>query len=180
MDSVEKVFAQADNVDDILAHFGVKGMRWGVRKRKAQQQHQNGPKSDQAAKVADIIKNIQKNGIGAATNDDLKMLEQRIKLETKYKELFPPKKSLTRRGLEVTERILWDVGEKQANAFLTKQVGGFVTRSPLVGAPKKSVANPTAKPASKTPALDLVDKMLKNNGNKSVSSLTSDVNFGYM
>lgn len=118
MDPVEKIFKQANNVDDILAHFGVKGMRWGVRKRTSQNQHRNGPKSEQAAKVDNIINNIKKNGIGAATNDDLKMLEQRIKLEVKYKEMFPRRKTLTNHGLDFAKKVLIPVAERGAKSFL--------------------------------------------------------------
>jgi hypothetical protein len=120
MNSIKKILEQIDDIDAALAHVGVKGMRWGVRKNR--KQIANGPKSDQAAKVADILDHIKKNGIGAATNDDLKMLEQRIKLEVKYKENFPRKTTLAEHGFEFAKKVLIPVAEQNAKAFLNKQL----------------------------------------------------------
>lgn len=105
-------------VDDILKHYGVRGMKWGVRNKK---NAASGPKSGDAQQVHDIIQNIAKNGIGAASNADLKVLESRAKLENKYKDIYPKKKTVVDHGLEIAKKILLPVAEQQAKAFLNEK-----------------------------------------------------------
>lgn len=139
-----------DPVENVLKHFGVKGMKWGVRKSRSsgtakQVAH---PKSAEAAQVHEILGTIHKHGIGAASNSDLKMLEQRIKLETKFHEAFPKKKTLIDHGAEIAKRVLLPVAEQQAKAFLNKQITAKVIGP---GVPVKT----GEKPSTVSSVLDL-------------------------
>lgn len=113
-----------DAVENFLAHYGVKGMRWGVRRSKSNQAGgaAAAQRTEDAQKTHEVIQRISKHGIGSASNSDLKMLEQRIKLEMKYNELFPKKKTIADHGLEIAKRVLIPVAEQQAKNFLNQQV----------------------------------------------------------
>ncbi len=74
--------AQSNLVDDFLAHFGKKGMKWGVRKAKGQ------------AKVSSDFKktsDLRKKKPHELTNKQLKDVNQRINLEKNFKNLNPGK-----------------------------------------------------------------------------------------
>lgn len=58
-----------------LYHFGVKGMKWGVRRKR--------PMSDDAKKIA----SIKKKKIYEMSNNELKDANNRLQLESQYKQL---------------------------------------------------------------------------------------------
>lgn len=135
-------------VDKFLAHYGVKGMKWGVRRSRSR----GTPPELQTAsaqKKHEVLGTIRKHGIDAVTNDDLKMLEQRVKLEMKYNELFPKKKTVADHGLEIAKRVLQPIAEQAAKDYLKKQVNARVLGP---GVPVKT----GEKPSSVANVLDLV------------------------
>lgn len=76
--------------DDLsLTHFGVKGMRWGVRKK--QEPVSTGvaktPMSSDAALANRITAKAQKSGISSLSNAELLALSQRLQLERQYSSL---------------------------------------------------------------------------------------------
>lgn len=114
-----------DPVENVLAHYGIKGMKWGVRRKRPSgtpPEHQ----SEMAQRKHEVQAKIKKHGIDAATNDDLKMLEQRVKLETKYHELFPKEQTKFQKALkfgeEEAKKILLPIAEEQAKSFLNKKI----------------------------------------------------------
>lgn len=117
-----------DSVTDVLEHYGTKGMKWGIRKKKAPA----GPNSADAQQVKDIIANIHKNGIGAASNADLKVLEGRAKLENKYKDIYPKKKTIVDHGAEIAKRVLLPVAETQMKAFLNDKAAALAKGKEIV------------------------------------------------
>lgn len=141
-----------DAAEKVLAHFGVKGMKWGVRKSRSTgtaPEHM----AETAQKKHEVLTKIKKHGIDAATNDDLKMLEQRVKLETKFNELFPKKRHpAVVIGEQIVKRVLIPVGEQQAKDFLNKKVG-----AQILGPGSKPA--PTTKAPGATPKQ--VDSVLK-------------------
>jgi hypothetical protein len=96
------------DVDDVLAHFGVKGMRWGVSKNDTtkvgrstitskntkikevnlanQVKKQTAPSKD-ASSAAISKKKISEKSLDALSNDELKRLVNRMNLEKQYKDL---------------------------------------------------------------------------------------------
>jgi len=66
-----------NNVDDVLAHFGIKGMRWGRRRARTIE-----PSEDAKRKST-----IQRKKLVEMTNEELKIVNERLRLEKQYKEL---------------------------------------------------------------------------------------------
>lgn len=64
------------DLDDDLIHAGVKGMKWGVRKRSASQEHA-------------AVKSLKKKKAKELTDLEIKQAISRMDLEKKYKDLNP-------------------------------------------------------------------------------------------
>ncbi len=73
----------SDNVDDFLAHYGVPGMKWG--KRKAVGSKQRTHVSQDARRAA----TLRKKQLSQLSNDDLKKLNARNELESKWRKANP-------------------------------------------------------------------------------------------
>ena len=74
---------------DYLEHFGVKGMRWGVRKK--QEPVSTGvaktPMSSDAALTSKIRTKARTSGMSSLSNEELFALNQRLQLERQYSSL---------------------------------------------------------------------------------------------
>lgn len=71
---------------EYLAHYGVKGMRWGVRK-KDRGSSDDGPKSEDARRARDHRSTVKKGGTDALSNKELQELVTRLNLEQQYSRL---------------------------------------------------------------------------------------------
>ena len=75
--------------DVYLEHFGVKGMRWGVRKK--QEPVSTGvaktPMSSDAALTSKIRTKARTSGMSSLSNEELFALNQRLQLERQYSAL---------------------------------------------------------------------------------------------
>ncbi len=118
-------------VTDFLEHFGVKGMKWGVRRRSggrssarpgAKQGH-----SKDAKEFAVIQKKAKRGGSPKAlTNKELQAFNQRMDLERRYKQLQPPSPAAARAatGKKVVTGILAaGITVNQVMAFANSPAG---------------------------------------------------------
>lgn len=140
----------AARVDAFLAHYGVKGMRWGVRKRSeggssGADSNKKASTADGAAKGARDSAGRLRPGAGsraksttrALTDDELRRAINRINMERQYEQLSSKSNAKSTAAKKYVGEILADVGKQQAkavlNALITKQLvkAGIVT-------PKKS------------------------------------------
>ena len=106
-------------VDDILEHFGVKGMRWGVRRSRSQldsssEDHQRATTAKDKAK---------RGGTKALSNKELQDLITRMNLERQYKTIVPPSggKRFLIGGAKMAAEILTGVGKQQATKLASDQ-----------------------------------------------------------
>lgn len=94
--------------EEALAHYGIKGMRWGVRKdRRSKSKRQPSP---DRAKVDDLKKKRYKE----LTNEELRVLNNRLNMEKQYKDL---KKQDMTAGQKILNDIM-DALIKQATSTL--------------------------------------------------------------
>jgi hypothetical protein len=110
-----------------LMHFGVKGMRWGVRrdrtprgvtvtprgrKRLKAVGGENQPASSEAIRTKSLGQVARKSGYQALTNDDLKKYNERLNLEANAKRLNYQQKSS---GQKFVATMLGRGGKNLAN-----------------------------------------------------------------
>ena len=82
--------------DDFLAHYGVKGMRWGYRRQSDGSVKPSGktPKSEDHA----TSRALMKKRPSQMTNAELKKLNERMQLEQNYSQLMAKRGSTIGRG----------------------------------------------------------------------------------
>lgn len=106
--------AGVERVDDALAHFGVKGMKWGVRRNSA---HKNKSidKSPDAVRAEEARKKLGKKGDPSAlTNQELQHLVTRMNLERQLMTLSnQTPKGPGATGAKIAQEILLNVGKQQ-------------------------------------------------------------------
>lgn len=112
-------FLTEAGVDQFLAHFGVRGMRWGVhRSRSSRAAAAKGKASTHispdAARAAQLKTTVRKHGTQALSNKDLQDLVTRMNLESQHGRLNQQHVS---GGKKFVTGILKDVGRQQATSL---------------------------------------------------------------
>lgn len=97
-------------VDEILAHFGVKGMHWGQHKADRPQP------SEDHAKTAAVKAKAKSGGVKALSNKDLQDAIARMNLEQQYSRLNP---TPSKKALKFVADILVGVGKQQAISLVS-------------------------------------------------------------
>jgi len=114
-----RVVGDTKDVDDVLAHYGIKGMKWGVRRSPAQLKSARPPASDDHATARRARAKVKKGGLKSLSNDELKTYLERMDLEKRYKKSDHGPKAEARKFIKET---LLQVGKQEAAKILTKQV----------------------------------------------------------
>jgi len=150
---VHNSMAQGEEmVEDILAHFGVKGMHWGRRNKSSEVEisakpgrslktsggHAH-PASEDAHRVATSKQIAKKSSTDALSTKQLQEMVTRMNLEQQYNKLRPPTKAEA--ATSFLTKALVEVGKQQIN----KAVSDGAAK--LVGAAIKKVAKAAVKTA---------------------------------
>lgn len=110
------------NVDEFLEHFGVRGMKWGVRRGGASKSSK--PKARSVTKMSmDAVAakkhkaTAKKSSTDALSNKDLQALVTRMNLEQQYKKLAEKEGNTITKGQSAVRTVLGVV--KTANDVYT-------------------------------------------------------------
>lgn len=106
-----------------MAHYGVKGMHWGVRKRRGDRP---GPSSD-AVRVKQHKATVKKGSTDALTTKELQELVTRMNLEQQYARLKPPSKKSA--ATKLVGDILLNVGKQQATKLVQDQLSKQIEKA---------------------------------------------------
>jgi hypothetical protein len=116
------VMGQSDEaVSDFLIHFGVKGMHWGIR-RKRSSEHD----SEDAKAASEAAKKVKKHGTSSLTNKELQQLVNRMNLEQQFNRLTPDSKG--KAAAKFAKDLLVDVGKEQAKNLARQETAKLVAK----------------------------------------------------
>lgn len=103
-------------IDEFISHYGVKGMRWGVR-RKGGVSKGTGvkPVSGDALRTKKIKDKAKKHGTSSVSNKELRVAIERMNLEQQYSRLSAPPKST---GRKFVEGLLTELGKNKVKNVL--------------------------------------------------------------
>lgn len=108
---------QFDSLEDVLIHFGIKGMKWGQRRSSSSSGH---TVSSDAARASTLKSTVKKHGTSALSNEDLQHLVTRLNLERQHGQLNPTEISVGRRITHEVLKIGGDVARQQASSYASK------------------------------------------------------------
>jgi hypothetical protein len=111
-------------VDAFLAHFGVKGMRWGIRKKKPH------PVTADARQKESIKTKVKQTKIGSVSNADLKAAIRRMQLEQDFKRLKVNEQSAVTRWLSST---VLEIGKREVQAQAGKAAVKLFAKAAVTG-----------------------------------------------
>lgn len=100
---------------DILAHYGIKGMKWGIRRANPSA---SPPSSDHETAKAAKTK-VKDSGLKSLSNDELKTYLERMDLEKRYKKGNPGPKD---EAVKFIKDTLLQLGKEEAKKYATKQI----------------------------------------------------------
>lgn len=120
-----------DKSVDILEHYGIKGMRWGVRRSRAQI---DADSSDTIA-VKEVFTKVKSNSgsTGPLSNKELQLVITRLNLEQQYSNLTTQANAKKKNaGQKFASDIIQNVAKKQitriANDMLAEQVNQYMKK----------------------------------------------------
>lgn len=110
------------SVEDFIAHFGVRGMRWGVhRSRSSRAAAAKGKASSHvapdAARAKELSKQVKRHGTQSLSNKDLQELVTRMNLESQHGKL---KQQHVSEGEKFVKNLAKDVAKQQATSFISQ------------------------------------------------------------
>lgn len=105
-----------EGISEFLAHYGVRGMRWGVRSRSGSHTS-NHPVSPDAARATATKLQIKRSGTQSVTNADLQHLVTRMNLETQYGKL---NSAHVNSGQRYVAKLGQDVLKQEAASLVSK------------------------------------------------------------
>jgi 2'-5' RNA ligase len=108
---------------DGLTHYGIRGMKWGIRRSKKQLDASTDHQVAETARAK-----ARKGGVKTLSNAELKTLVDRMNLEQQYARVVPPSTGakFTRAGGKFAGEVLVNVGKQQATKIVNDQATRLV------------------------------------------------------
>lgn len=118
------------NVDKFLEHYGVAGMKWGVRKARNEEARKEAfkAKSTDAKKATKIREKASSKGTDSVSNKDLQDAINRMNLEVNYSRLSEQTRKKSR-GEKVANFLLKDVAEVEVKRVVKAQAAITVEKA---------------------------------------------------
>lgn len=101
---LDEELAMSDGVDRVLAHYGVKGMRWGVRRNADGSTSRTGKRT----KSEDYLESreIKKKHVSEMSNQELRKINERLQLEKTYSQLKTTDGFTIKKGQSIAKDII--------------------------------------------------------------------------
>lgn len=113
-------------MENALCHYGVRGMKWGVRRTKNRAELSNNLKPVQKPKKSDLYDTTHKVATDHMrakylSNEDLAARAKRLQLEKTYNELRPKTatEKLINASLKIGTQVLTEVGKEYAKSYVS-------------------------------------------------------------
>ena len=174
--------------DEELTHYGIKGMKWGVRRTDEQLSRSE----DSAAAAASMAK-VKSQGISSLSNAEVKKLNERLQLEKTFAQLNPPpasklkkamktidtaitvNKKLNKLGLSPVQGVQGVLQKQVDEVMKTKKAAGNVEKvaEKVAKATKTSTGKKSSAGKAGLDSLDALIKIAKASESSSLSSRPS-------
>lgn len=121
-----------ENLDDVVIHYGVKGMKWGVRRSQAALDRAAGRRQSADARTA---RQNQARPVSELSNKELKALNERLQLEANNARLNPgvvdrgQKLFKNTLGLAITGVTVYNLVNSPAGKSLINQIKKVMNRN---------------------------------------------------
>lgn len=112
--------------DAILAHYGVKGMKWGVRRGSGSGSSSRAKPHEDAVKAKEFKARVKRGSTDALSTQELQALVSRMNLERQYSTLAPPSGSA--KAKKFVADLLLNVGKQQASKVVNDQASKQIAR----------------------------------------------------
>lgn len=113
-------------VEEVLAHFGVKGMKWGTRGGKATKQ---APSRD-STQATMLRARAKTSKVKSLSNVELQQVITRMNLEQQFKRLSVNEKPAVQRWIAST---LLEVGKREVQVAAGKKLAAAVAKKAATG-----------------------------------------------
>lgn len=114
-----------ETLEEVLAHHGIKGMKWGVRRSRsalaARRQSPHGVSEDAMRAKSSKAKVHKRTNADALSTQELQHLVTRMNLEKQLKQLQGP--SRKQKGAKFATDILVNAGKQQITKIASDQLG---------------------------------------------------------
>lgn len=100
-----------------LAHYGILGMKWGIRRTEAQLARARGKKTPDEDASDDYKKAHSKKSVKSMSDKELRDRLNRLNMEQQYKKLTTPEKSA---GQKVVEQVVGGAAKQIAVSYVSK------------------------------------------------------------
>jgi 2'-5' RNA ligase len=115
----DESMAMSDPAGDFLQHYGVLGMKWGVRKASSGggsgSSKTRPPKAPEAVQTRATATKRRAGGVSSLSNSELRSAIERMNLEKQYKQLNP---STADRGKKLVKDLLVSTGKEVAKEVI--------------------------------------------------------------